>query len=382
MADWNKKPNWTELENIMLEQATRKIGLTAEQFNYVMHNIQYLYNNLGLANIEIGTIKTIYTAPGTPFDVDIVHREVIYKEGMGTTVGTYEFGDTIDYLDFTFKIAVAKITTSSSAIISENEQVVSAVVTPTQLSDKSGYNFNFDFTIPRGIQGVSIRNKGEYSPTERYVNNKNYIDSVQYKGSLYCPKVAITTAGVLPTNTTQWTLMASRGERGYGITSITKVSTTGLKDNYKIIYSDNQEILFSVVNGDNIELRVANNYIQWKSVTGTTWTNLIALADLSDAVAAMQKAQEALDTRSAVKKNGILIPIFNVSETPTAGYGALYDSRKNLKSDKPFENNDCIRLVDLESLILGKGLEAPLYDSNNTLLKDSNGNVILANLKI
>lgn len=129
-------------------------------------------------------------------------------------------------------------------------------------------------------------------------------------------------------------------------------------------------------------MRVANNYIQWKSVTGTTWTNLIALADLSDAVAAMQKAQEALDTRSAVKKNGTLIPIFNVSETPTVGYGALYDSRKNLKSDKPFENNDCIRLVDLEGLILGKGLETPLYDSNNTLLKDSNGNVILANLKI
>lgn len=382
MADWNKKPNWTELENIMLEQATRKVGLTAEQFNYVMHNIQYLFNNLGLANIEIGTITTIYTAPGTPFDVDIVHREVVYQEGMGTTIGTYEFGDTIDYLDFTFKIAVAKITTSSSATISENEQVVNAVVTPTQLSDKSGYNFNFDFTIPRGIQGVSIRNMGEYSSTKRYVNNKNYIDSVQYKGSLYCPKVALTTAGVLPTNTTQWTLMTSKGERGYGITSISKVSTTGLTDNYKIVYSDGQILNFSVVNGDNVELRVASGYIQWKSTTATTWTNLISLAELSDAAAAMQKAQEALDNRSAVKKNGVLLSVLNVTETPTVGYGALYDSRKNLKSDKPFENNDCIRLVDLEGLILGKGLETPLYDSNNTLLKDSNGNVILANLKI
>ena len=45
MAQWNKTPAWTELENIMTEQATRKTGLTAEQFNAIVENIQYLKNS-------------------------------------------------------------------------------------------------------------------------------------------------------------------------------------------------------------------------------------------------------------------------------------------------------------------------------------------------
>lgn len=48
MAQWNKTPAWTELENIMTEQATRKTGLTAEQFNAIVENIQYLKNSTAL----------------------------------------------------------------------------------------------------------------------------------------------------------------------------------------------------------------------------------------------------------------------------------------------------------------------------------------------
>ena len=58
MAEWEKFPAFTELESIFTEQTTRKVGLTAEQLNIVLHNIRYLKNHLGLADIEVGTIKT------------------------------------------------------------------------------------------------------------------------------------------------------------------------------------------------------------------------------------------------------------------------------------------------------------------------------------
>jgi len=33
--------------------------------------------------------------------------------------------------------------------------------------------------------------------------------------------------------------------------------------------------------GDNVEFRTNGGYVQWKPTTGSTWTNLIAVADLA-----------------------------------------------------------------------------------------------------
>ncbi len=58
MAQWNKTPAWTEPENIMTEQATRKTGLTAEQFNAIVENIQYLKNSTVEVKQESGQSTT------------------------------------------------------------------------------------------------------------------------------------------------------------------------------------------------------------------------------------------------------------------------------------------------------------------------------------
>ena len=33
--------------------------------------------------------------------------------------------------------------------------------------------------------------------------------------------------------------------------------------------------------GDNVEFRTSGGYVQWKPTSGSTWTNLIAVADLA-----------------------------------------------------------------------------------------------------
>lgn len=58
MAQWNKTSAWTELENIMTKQATRKTGLTEEQFNAIVENIQYLKNSTVEVKQESGQSTT------------------------------------------------------------------------------------------------------------------------------------------------------------------------------------------------------------------------------------------------------------------------------------------------------------------------------------
>lgn len=58
MAQWNKTPAWTEPENIITKQATRKTGLTAEQFNAIVENIQYLKNSTVEVKQESGQSTT------------------------------------------------------------------------------------------------------------------------------------------------------------------------------------------------------------------------------------------------------------------------------------------------------------------------------------
>ena len=245
MAEWEKYPAFTELESIFAEQTTKKVGLTAEQLNIVLHNIRYLKNHLGLADIEVGTIKTTYTAPGTPFDVIITHREESQGDGINK----------VDYLDFEFKIAVTEIQATATAELSEDDTNTASVeLTSTQLDSLKGYKFDFKFIIPRGIQGikgVSFRNRANYSETEVYVNNETFIDFVHYQGNTYCPIVEETTAGVLPTDTTEWTIMM---QRGCGISNIEETGvagteTDGIEHTYTITLEDGHTYTFVVKDG-------------------------------------------------------------------------------------------------------------------------------------
>ena len=138
MAQWSENPSYTELESIMVEKATRQVGLTAEQFNKVMENIRYLKNLYDLYKVELGTVTTTYAAPGTPFDVQIKHRQEVVD------------GELTDFLDFTFTVATTKLTTSSSAESVSASSGAKVTVTQEPLQDGKGYNLDFDFEIPRG----------------------------------------------------------------------------------------------------------------------------------------------------------------------------------------------------------------------------------------
>lgn len=246
MSAWEQTPEYTELEQIFSEQTTKKIGLTAEQLNIILHNIRYLKNHLGLADVEMGVIETIYTEPGTPFDVVITHREESQGEGLNK----------VDYFDFKFYIAVAKITTEATAETSDDVNDIKVELENTKLSDMKGYNFKFKFTIPRGkqgIQGISLRNRGEYDETATYVNNSNYIDLVHYQGNVYAPNVE-EVVGQLPTNIGYFDLFVSRGERGNGITNIQKTKTEGLVDTYTISTTDGDNYQFAVTNGEKQDI--------------------------------------------------------------------------------------------------------------------------------
>lgn len=215
-----------------------KVGLSADQFRAVVENIYWTYNHLSLANIVVGTIKVTYAEPGAPFDVKVIHR------------GTYDEHECLieDILDFEFTIAVAKITTKATAILAEDGSI-KAEVNATPLGDNTGYNFDFTFTIPRGLQGIqgrSFRNRGNYNETTEYEHNTNYIDFVHYEGNVYCPNVEKTTPGAIPGESAEWTLMM---RRGYGISNIEHTKVDGLKHTYTITLESGHQYTFDVTDG-------------------------------------------------------------------------------------------------------------------------------------
>lgn len=82
---------------------------------------------------------------------------------------------------------------------------------PTGPTGATGITGN---TGPTGPTGVSMRNKGNWATSTAYVNNGSYIDVVYYStnGCSYMCKTSHTSSSsILPTNTTYWTLVASKG---------------------------------------------------------------------------------------------------------------------------------------------------------------------------
>lgn len=119
-----------------------KVGLSSEQFKKLVENTNFLYNHLGLADVEVGTIETIYAPPGTPFDVAVTHREV---EDPTT-------GKTIDYFDYVFTVATTKITTGMSVERVRSDELSDMLITSTPLTgedENKGYHFQFHAKLPK-----------------------------------------------------------------------------------------------------------------------------------------------------------------------------------------------------------------------------------------
>ena len=64
----------------------------------------------------------------------------------------------------------------------------------------------------KGDKGVSMRLKGAWKASTAYVNDTNYVDIVTYGGSTYACKTSHTSASAWAD--TNWTLLASKGDKG------------------------------------------------------------------------------------------------------------------------------------------------------------------------
>lgn len=142
---FNNNPSVFVDMNTLFPVLNDKVGLTSDQWKKAMENANYLYNHLGLADVEVGNITTNFTEPGTLSNVNIVHREVEVA------------GKMIDYFDFIFNIPTPSISSSATARTVENsEPATASVIQSPILNDDGvvvGYSFGFNFDIPKGEKG-------------------------------------------------------------------------------------------------------------------------------------------------------------------------------------------------------------------------------------
>ena len=131
--------------NTLFPVLNDKVGLTSDQWKKAMENANYLYNHLGLADVEVGSVSTVFNEPGNFADVVVTHREE--KIGDKST----------DYFDFTFYVPTPSISSSATARTVENSEPATASVVPSPILNDGGvvvgYSFGFNFDIPKGEKG-------------------------------------------------------------------------------------------------------------------------------------------------------------------------------------------------------------------------------------
>lgn len=168
--------------NDLFPELSDKVGLSSEQWRKAIENANYLYNHLGLSNVEVGNITTKFIEPGTLADIEVTHREVTVNNR------------TTDYFDFIFYIPSPKInaTMTSSLVGSENEVGLNLIQTPiygigTNSNVIVGYNFAFDAKLLGGNFLKQVEIMPEAS-AEHYGKIVMYTGETQYpyvKGDLY-----------------------------------------------------------------------------------------------------------------------------------------------------------------------------------------------------
>ena len=79
----------------------------------------------------------------------------------------------------------------------------------------AGKDAVFNFAIPQGIKGVSMRIRGAWASGASYVNDATYIDIVTLNGSSYACKLSHTSAEAnIPPDATNWELLSEKGDWG------------------------------------------------------------------------------------------------------------------------------------------------------------------------
>lgn len=97
-------------------------------------------------------------------------------------------------------------------------------------------------------------------------------------------------------------LKGDKGETGNGIVNVSKSSTSGLIDTYKITFTNGSTSSFQVSNGDSVDMRVSGGYFQWKRTQDTNWNNLIATSEIATVDQTLSNTSTNAIANKAVKE--------------------------------------------------------------------------------
>lgn len=135
MADWNMNPSWVAITDIVAQQVTKDVGVTDDMFNKVVENLQFLYNNIGGANVAVGTVSTTVVDSASLADVTVTDRKDPVRDWT--------------YLDFVFKIPQGPTGKTPNLQIGDVVTGLQAAATITGTPEEPILNL----TLPKGDKG-------------------------------------------------------------------------------------------------------------------------------------------------------------------------------------------------------------------------------------
>jgi hypothetical protein len=204
MSDvFNTSPSAFVDMNNLFAVLNDKVGLTSTQWQKAIENTFFLYNHLGLADVDVGTVTTNFTAPATLADVVVTHREV--------TVGD----KTTDYFDYVFNIPTPNIVATLSSQTTQDPTEVGMVLTQTPIYGTGvnanvivGYNFSFNAKLPASIDvsnfvvSTQTISSGVDAQKQTIINNDSSANYVEISADRYDPgsrnsrKLMVSSSGV------------------------------------------------------------------------------------------------------------------------------------------------------------------------------------------
>ena len=103
----------------------------------------------------------------------------------------------------------------------------------------------------------------------------------------------------------------------------------------------------------------------------------------SEAAETLTNAADDLKTAEEVlEKTGGILDNFNVSNTPAPDVVPQYNANSNIKTSKPIRENDCVRLVDILSVLKNGSLDVPITSADGEYITDANSNELVGYMKI
>ena len=191
MADvFNKTPASFVDQNTQFTMINDKIGLTSSQVKTLIENTNFLYNNLGLANILVSGTDTQFPSPGTFADT-VVTRTTVYDQGVPS-----------EALGFLFKIPTPSITASLTTSTGEDVGMTLTTSAITREIDNeivtTGYNFAFSATLP-DLLNADVLSHMDYNSTTGRIDllNTNGFTSNKASFRVYVSDTDVSASPVL-----------------------------------------------------------------------------------------------------------------------------------------------------------------------------------------